>query len=716
MRTLFSRCLLAAALAPLPAASFSGEKRAYGDLDFIHASDVHAPSEASRRTIKEMAGSGLELAPYGVKAGRPEFAVVSGDLTEFGGGGGTWEEYMSYWKGLGFPVYHQLGNHDGPWFSNRQYLRGLYRGECSWSFDRGGFHFIGLDTSTPHDPRANITQEQFSWLKRDLAGLKPGTPVFLVIHHPLDDAYLGSLYASFRLLDLLRPYNIAGVLTGHGHRAVRRTVYGLDHIQGGSTIGPAPNLSPGFSVVSVRDGVMRAVHKFAGGTPADQAVLEKPVPERTSYPEIEILSPGENAVYRGGPLKIKARISGAARPISGAVWLADNAEFDETKWAGAPMTCLEGVCEAEADYSGWVPGAHYVQVVFTDEAGARYVRTARFGTEPAGGRLLWRTMLGGSCRGAATAYGDTVYVGATDGRLYALDRSSGGVKWSYKTGGDVASKPLVLGDTVYFGSGDGKLYALRSDGRLKWKFKAKGGIYGAPVFAGGLVLFGADDSNFYAVRADTGKLAWVSEEPGYSIEVRPFFSGGAVYFGAWDEYVYALDLATGGTIWRGRGAGSSERPRAKRYFSPADCGPVVSGGRVFVADRDSQLGIMDAASGVLVSTRSGCVAVGLSGDGKAVYQRRPDGSLLKMSLDGSTVWASSAAVDSVPAAPVEMDGAVYSVSKLGLVQAFSALDGSLLWRYQATPMLYVLSEAEAAGGAVYVAGMDGSVTALSAAP
>ena len=137
---------------------------------------------------------------------------------------------------------------------------------------------------------------------------------------------------------------------------------------------------------------------------------------------------------------------------------------------------------------------------------------------------------------------------------------------------------------------------------------------------------------------------------------------------------------------------------------------------MFVADRDSQLGIMDAASGVLVSTRSGCVAVGLSGDGQAVYQRRPDGSLLKMSLDGTTVWSSSAALDAVPAAPVEMDGAVYAVSKLGLVQAFSALDGSLLWRYQATPMLYVLSEAEAADGAVYVAGMDGSVTALSAAP
>jgi outer membrane protein assembly factor BamB len=57
---------------------------------------------------------------------------------------------------------------------------------------------------------------------------------------------------------------------------------------------------------------------------------------------------------------------------------------------------------------------------------------------------------------------------------------------------------------------------------------------------------------------------------------------------------------------------------------------------------------------------------------------------------------------------------VYAVSRLGLVQAFNASDGALLWKYQATPLLYVLSEAEVSGGAVYVTGMDGSVTAIDA--
>lgn len=683
------------------------------DFAFIHASDVHAPLDLSARVIAEMKNLGeVELTPYNVKAKPPSFVVVSGDVTEFGGGGGVWDTYMSYWDGLSVPVYHQLGNHDGPWYSNRPYLRKLYGG-CSWSFDQFGCHFIGLDDSIPHDPRANVTQEQLAWLKEDLKRLDPETPVFLVIHHPVNDTYFGSPYASAQFLDLLRPYNLVAVLMGHGHSANMRTNFGVDNIQGGSTMGP-PAARAGFNVVSIQNGMLRVAYKLDGQSAATQAVIEKPMPSRSAYPEIRILSPSEKTILRRSPLVIRARISGNEKPIVSATWMLDNGVMDEKRWDGNPMECRGRIYHAESNYADWTPGAHYLQVTFTDEAGAKFTKCVRFGTEPAPSRLLWREFLGGSCRGTATVAGNTVYVGATDMKLYALNKKTGYIRWSYLTGGDVCTKPLVVEDTVYFGSGDGSLYAVGTNGKLKWTFPAKAGIYSSPVFAEGLVLFGCNDSNFYAVDAKTGQQAWVLEDPEYSIEIKPFVDNGVVYFGAWDQYVYAVDVKTGKLVWKCLGTGSATQPGAKRYYSPADCGPVASSGKVFVADRNSQLSIIDAAAGTVTKSENECVAIGISEDGKAVYERKPGVGLSKIDLDGNQIWKADADAGSVPAAPVEKDGVVYVVSNLGLVQAFNAADGKPLWTYRATPLLYVMSEVEVADGVVYVSGMDGTVTAIKA--
>ena len=70
--------LLAALLAPLPAGAEG--------FSFLHLSDVHAPMAASRETIAQARDAGpIRLAPYGVTAPPPSFAVVTGDVTEFGG-------------------------------------------------------------------------------------------------------------------------------------------------------------------------------------------------------------------------------------------------------------------------------------------------------------------------------------------------------------------------------------------------------------------------------------------------------------------------------------------------------------------------------------------------------------------------------------------------------------------------------------------------------
>ena len=61
--------------------------------------------------------------------------------------------------------------------------------------------------------------------------------------------------------------------------------------------------------------------------------------------------------------------------------------------------------------------------------------------------------------------GELLYVGSSDGRLYAIERSSGRVAWKFEVGDLVWTSPAVGDGTVYFGSHDGKIYAIEENAR-----------------------------------------------------------------------------------------------------------------------------------------------------------------------------------------------------------------------------------------------------------
>src|SRR6202042_3437638 len=49
-----------------------------------------------------------------------------------------------------------------------------------------------------------------------------------------------------------------------------------------------------------------------------------------------------------------------------------------------------------------------------------------------------------------------------------------GLKWKFHTSGLIISSPAIAGDVVYVGSTDGNLYAVNlNSGEMKWKFETK---------------------------------------------------------------------------------------------------------------------------------------------------------------------------------------------------------------------------------------------------
>jgi outer membrane protein assembly factor BamB len=104
--------------------------------------------------------------------------------------------------------------------------------------------------------------------------------------------------------------------------------------------------------------------------------------------------------------------------------------------------------------------------------------------------------------GSAPAVADgSVYVGAPDGRVYAVDATSGEEEWSFWTWAAVSGDPVVAGDAVYVGSDDTFVYCLdRSDGTRRWEFDTRGTVDGAGgAVVDGVLYISTRDDALYAL-------------------------------------------------------------------------------------------------------------------------------------------------------------------------------------------------------------------------
>src|SRR6185312_13411925 len=99
----------------------------------------------------------------------------------------------------------------------------------------------------------------------------------------------------------------------------------------------------------------------------------------------------------------------------------------------------------------------------------------------------------------ATFHGDTARTGVYP---TAGPQQLNGTKWTFKTEGPIIGSPAIAEGVVYIGSTDGNLYAVDQEtGKQKWKFKtfASRQVTSSPTIANGLVYFGGFDGSLYAI-------------------------------------------------------------------------------------------------------------------------------------------------------------------------------------------------------------------------
>jgi len=117
---------------------------------------------------------------------------------------------------------------------------------------------------------------------------------------------------------------------------------------------------------------------------------------------------------------------------------------------------------------------------------------------------------------------ERVFVGQTDGAYYALDKGTGRVRWRYVPGekrtmtplppapeGRPLATPAAFDGIVYLGGSDGTVYAVDAlEGRTIWRFHTGGPITSSPAVTGGLVYLGSWDGTICALEAKTGAMVW----------------------------------------------------------------------------------------------------------------------------------------------------------------------------------------------------------------
>jgi outer membrane protein assembly factor BamB len=665
------------------------------EITFLQVSDIHVPHGNSLDFVRSLKNSGpVYLAPYQVTSGQPACVLATGDLTEFGGG--YLPQYFAACGETGLVWYHMPGNHDNTWCSIRPDLRKLEQAG-SYGFTRQGCHFIVLDSATPQDPRPSFGREQYEWLKKELAQVATTPPLFVFCHHPFGGTEFVSSYEQTRMLDLLRPYNVGALVAGHYHKPELRQYYGFPVIVGGQGYGELG----GYNVFTVQNGQVWVAYRKMAEPEARTAIFYKDLRNRPTPVLLTLLPRKTEKNGERLLLELEYEITNARSDVKAALLTLDNNLPLPLSFSGK-----SGVCTLELP--PLLRGSHFATVTMEFTNGDKAYQSFCF----AAGGAKWECQLPGACKAGVAVTADSVYATSLDGCVYALDKKSGKLAWEFATGGEILGRAVCVGERIFTAASDGKVYALRLDGTPVWVRDLATPFY-APVVSDGKLLFASDRSGgVYALSLADGSVLWQRKDATYTIEAAPCLNSGSLFVCAWDCYLYHYRANDGSLMWKIKGVGSATKP-APAYYSPADCSPLVAGGKLYSADRAHLLGAWQLDSGTLLCQWEQVAAVSLAAGGEALYLRKTTGELAKMNLAGEILWTTAAVSDGVPTPATEFGGRVYVCTGGGKLSALNAQSGEIVWQYQVTAGLRVYGEVAADASGVYVADMDGKVTAIA---
>lgn len=230
------------------------------------------------------------------------------------------------------------------------------------------------------------------------------------------------------------------------------------------------------------------------------------------------------------------------------------------------------------------------------------------------GGIVWRQRMASPLGSGPAVQDGMVYVTARNSIGWAVRAADGKVMW--QTNGNASpagvmgvSVPAVQGNQVIFPFASGELQAVDTQSGLpNWTAQIAGkrvgraisnirDVTGDPVLSGGNVYGGTSSGRIAAFEAATGIEQWSSRDGANSPVV---VAGGSVFAINDEAQLIRLDAANGGVIWRVELPYYTDAKTKRQDRIHAHFGPVLAGGRLFVASSDGVLRAFDPGSGQLI--------------------------------------------------------------------------------------------------------------------
>lgn len=229
------------------------------------------------------------------------------------------------------------------------------------------------------------------------------------------------------------------------------------------------------------------------------------------------------------------------------------------------------------------------------------------------GQEIWSQRFDAPMMGAPMVAGEQVFVSAGDSTLWSLNAATGRIEWTLAGTETISimsrtAAPALAGDLVVFPTQAGELRAVRrANGASAWAAAVVGrrvgaayanisSVTGDPVVDGNRIFAANQSGRLMAVDARSGETLWSAREAAYS-PVWPV--GGSVFLVSDENRVIRLDAASGEPIWSQElPLFTTDRPRRQSTIFP-QYGPVLAGGRLWVASGDGALRGFDPASGAI---------------------------------------------------------------------------------------------------------------------
>lgn len=240
-----------------------------------------------------------------------------------------------------------------------------------------------------------------------------------------------------------------------------------------------------------------------------------------------------------------------------------------------------------------------------------------FAISPANGEILWRQSFEAPIRSAPIIDGGRVFVVLRDDRAFALSARDGSTLWEVASAGGTGllggATPAASGGTVVIPFASGEIRGVSAAngvwqwataitlGRLDLARSAIGDISGDPVISGSSVFASSQNGRTIRIDRNTGQRLWTMPEGAYG-PIWP--AGGSIFLVSDEARLVRADIASGTEIWavalpdlhpNRNWLGDREPFRAITHF-----GPILAGGRLWVASGDSMLRAYSPTNGALL--------------------------------------------------------------------------------------------------------------------